>query len=112
MERTIWLATLRDACPTLGRTITPAEGGEHGRTRRLGSFGGEGKGEGREAFVLAVRRRPGDASGLKAVGNTDLVRGAKQLSSPLCFESFSSSPPSELTRFKLCRQLFIELASS
>lgn len=76
MERTTWLATLRDEGRTLGQTITPPEGGEHGRMRRAGAFGREegGGGGGKQAFTLPVRRRRNDASGLKVAGSTDLLR--------------------------------------
>lgn len=72
MGRTIRRATLRAEGRTLGRTITPPEGGEPGRRRPAGSWE-EGGGGGEEAFTLSVRRRRNAASGLKVVGNTDLL---------------------------------------
>lgn len=48
MERTTWLSTLQDEGGTLGRTITPPQGGEHGRRWLAGAFGREeGKGKNR-----------------------------------------------------------------
>lgn len=58
-----WLATLRDERHTLGRTITPPGGGEHGRMRPAGEFGRKGGGGGgKEVFTLSMRRRRDDTS--------------------------------------------------